>query len=378
MVVRACYFGAVVIAASALAPCAAAVAGAIPGNRAATASEVELLTRALEKTAADMGRWSYTETRLIRDEKGRVKSTVVVRYDPSKPYAEQWAPISINGKSPSSSDRDKYRRQGEREGKRSERGESSRRYSLGELLEVTKAKVARDDGAAFVFDVPLRVENNNRFPPEKFEVLIRVEKKVGAIGNIALRLRESFRSKLILKVKSGDGVLEFAAVDAQHPPTLTAIRGDASASILFVSVGGELDLKRTGFKRVKPYSERFEVKIGTLKSIDFLSKSGCGFPIRQASRQARGLSVEITVGRELVESAQGPEPVEGQPQMGSKVRSNVPAAEPALSLSKGCRSHFGQCTSLPLCSHYSPSSGGVKPRRSTFSAMARGKRKFSR
>ena len=33
--------------------------------------------------------------------------------------------------------------------------------------------------------------------------------------------------------------------------------------------GGSIELKRTELRRVKPYGDRFEVKIGTLKAIDF-------------------------------------------------------------------------------------------------------------
>jgi hypothetical protein len=89
------------------------------------------------------------------------------------------------------------------------------------------------------------------------------------LENIAVRLRGSIRSKLIVKVKSGEGTLHFAKIDPKHPPTLTSIKGDASASVLFVSIGGVLELKRTELKHVKPFDERFEVQIGTLKAIDF-------------------------------------------------------------------------------------------------------------
>jgi hypothetical protein len=250
---------------------------ALPGesvapSRAATAAEASLLMDALQKTAGDLGRWAYTETRVIRDEKGKVKSEAVIRCDPSKPYGEQWQPLSINGQPPTAKDREKYRKQGERAQKRderTERGQPDSRRTLGELIDPRTARVVRDDGARIIFEIPLRKDGNDRFPPEKFEVLARVERSSGALENIAVRLRESFRSKLILKVKSGDGTLDFERVDAKHPPTLTAIRGDASASILFVSVGGELELKRTALKHVKPFNERFDVQIGTLKAIDF-------------------------------------------------------------------------------------------------------------
>lgn len=241
--------------------------------RAASADEAMLLFEALEKTARDLRRWAYTETRLIRDEKGRVKTNLVLRHDPSKPYPEQWTPIAVNGQPPTKKDFDKYRRQGERAGQREEEIERGRRTetrkTLGEVIDPRAAKIVSDDGRRLVFEIPLRKEGNDRFPPEKFEVLARIDREQRALEHIAVRLRDSFRSKLVLKVKSGGGTMEFAAVDPKHAPTLTAIRGDASASILFVSVGGKLELTRTDLKRVKPYNERFDVQIGTIKALDF-------------------------------------------------------------------------------------------------------------
>jgi hypothetical protein len=237
--------------------------------RPATAAEIAVLTEALEKTAGDLRRWAYTESRVIKDEKGKVKSDVVIRYDPSKPYAEHYVPISINGKPPTASDIAKYRKQGERAEKRDANPANDRRKSLGEVLELRTTLVASESGQTLVFEVPLKKEGNDRFPPEKFQVLVRVNATTRALENIAVKLRGSFRAKLILKVKSGDGTLEFATVNPKYPPTLTAISGDASASVLFVSVGGELELKRTDLKHVKPFDERFEVQIGTLKAIDF-------------------------------------------------------------------------------------------------------------
>lgn len=242
------------------------------GPRAATADEGSLLLDALHQTAGDLGRWAYTETRILRDEKGKVKSEVVVRVDPAKPYPEQWTPLSVNGKPPAAKDIEKYRKFGERAQRRDERAERGRpdsRPTLGELIDPRTAKVVSDDGARLVFEIPLRKDGNDRFPPEKFEVLARIDRASRGLENIAVRLRESFRSKLILKVKSGDATLDFERVNPKFPPTLTSIRGDASASVLFVSVGGELELKRTELKHVKPFNERFDVQIGTLKAIDF-------------------------------------------------------------------------------------------------------------
>ncbi len=244
-------------------------APAVSTLRAATATELEKLNTSLEKTAADLRRWAYTEAQVFKDEKGKVKTDVVVRHDPSKPYPEQYVPLLVNGKPPAAKDLEKYRKQGERGRKRDENPSSDRRKSLGEVLDLRTAQVASETAQAIVFEVPLKKDGNDRFPPEKFQVLIRVNRTTFALENIAVRLRGTFRAKLIVKVKSGEGTLDFAVIDPKYPPTLTSVSGDASASVFFISVGGELELKRTELKHVKPFDERFEVQIGTLKAIDF-------------------------------------------------------------------------------------------------------------
>jgi hypothetical protein len=242
--------------------------------RAASSAELDLLNDVLHKTAADFHRWAYTEHRVMRDSKGRVKSDTLLRYDPSKPYAEQWTPLKIDGQEPTERERARYRRRGEKSASSGPMGNNAgvdkrRRPSLGELIDVTKSSIAAETSTHVVFEVPLLKNDNERFPPEKFLVLVRVGKAGGRLENVSVRLRESFRSKLVVKVKSGEGSLDFATVDPKYPPALIGIEGDAVASVLFLNVGGSMVLKRTDLKHVKPFDERFDVQIGTLKAIDF-------------------------------------------------------------------------------------------------------------
>jgi hypothetical protein len=243
--------------------------------RAATRAELELLNEALHLTAGDFNRWAYTEHRVMRDDKGRVKMDVLLRHDPSKPYAEQWVPLEIDGKEPSERDRAKYRRRGEKSAPSEKPAavtphpDNRRRRALGELIDVMKSSVASESATHLVFEVPLLKVGNERFPPEKFLVLARVTKEGRRLENVSVRLRESFRSKLVIKVKSGEASLDFAVVDPKFPPALVRIEGDAVASVLFFNIGGSMELRRTELKHVKPFDERFEVQIGTLKAIDF-------------------------------------------------------------------------------------------------------------
>lgn len=243
--------------------------------RVATPDEVGLLNDLLHKTADDLRRWAYTEHQISRDHKGNVKTDQLVRYDPSRPYPEQWTPLRIGGKEPSERDRERFRKRGEDAAKDPARngvqvgGRRSKRVSLGEVLDVPRASIAEETATHWTFDIPLMKVGNERFPPEKFQVHARVRKDGGLLESIAVKLRDSFRSKLVVKVKSGEGTIEFAQVDPKYPPTMVRVSGDASASIFFVNVGGSLEVTRTELKHVRPFDERFEVQIGTLKAIDF-------------------------------------------------------------------------------------------------------------
>jgi hypothetical protein len=242
--------------------------------RGATSDEIALLNEVLQKTAQDYRRWAYTEHLIIKDEKGRVKTDTLLRYDPSQPYPEQWTPIKISGRDPTDRERAKYRKRGEKGAPApgvlpGGPGQTNSRISLGEAIEVGKSSIASETATHLVFEVPLRKVGNERFPPEKFQVLVRIKKQERLLENISVNLRDSFRAKLVVKVKSGDASLDFAPVNPKYPAALVAIEGDAQASLLFVKLGGSMSLKRTDLKHVKLYDERFDVQVGTLKAIDF-------------------------------------------------------------------------------------------------------------
>lgn len=245
------------------------------GARPATREELALLHDVLHQAADHYRRWAYTEHRLVRDSKGRVKSETVLRHDPSRPYPEQWVPLQIDGREPTERDRARFRRRGEQSANsESQFGyvrhpDARNRRSLGELIQLEHATIARETPTHLVFEVPLLKQGNERFPPEKFQVLTRIRREGAVLENISVNLRESFRSRLVVKVKSGEGTLDFALVDPKYPPALVAIEGDAVASVLFVNVGGSMELKRTELRHVKLFDERFDVQIGTLKAIDF-------------------------------------------------------------------------------------------------------------
>jgi len=83
-----------------------------------------------------------------------------------------------------------------------------------------------------------------------------------------VHIRESFRLKLIAKVKAGEARLDFAVVDPKFGPVLTTLTGDFNVSLLFIPVNGTFTLTRADWKRVKSFDERLQVKLGPLQFLD--------------------------------------------------------------------------------------------------------------
>lgn len=235
-----------------------------------------LLDEALQKTLRDTDRWAFTQTWAEFDGKGKELKRAVVRFDPSKPYAEQYTPLSVDGKPPTEGDFRKYRRRGEKRGERAEKAEregaetaDKNRQTLGELMDIERATLTEEDATTITYEVPLKKEGNDRLPPEKFLVTARVNKVLVALESVSAKLRSPLREKIVIKVSAGEGHIEFKTVDPKHPPQLSEIRANGSGSIIFVPIGRSYELRREDYKRVKPFGDRFEVQIGALKAIDF-------------------------------------------------------------------------------------------------------------
>ena len=239
-----------------------------------------LLFDALTKVSQSFDRWAYTETRQVIDEHGVLRSEMILRFDPSKPYAEQYQILKVDGKPPSERQVKDYRRRGEKRGERFAKEEAEGKTPGSELprfglnggsasIDLRHAVVVSDDAESVTYEVPLRNDKTATIPVEKFQLMARVGKQSRAFENVALHLRSGFRVKLVVKVKSGGANMDFSVVDPQQPPVPTRLTGDASASLMFVNFKASFDVKRTDLKRVKPYSERFGVKIGPLKALDF-------------------------------------------------------------------------------------------------------------
>ena len=248
--------------------------------RPATALEISLFKTALKDSSQDTEHWAFTETTTQKFSKGEPKGDTVVRFDPSLPYPDQYQPVQIEGKPPTEKQLKSYRQRGTKRGERVARAAEAARNpgfvpppaqlriaGTNVTPDLEHPLVVQEDEGHVVFEVPVQTTNKD-IPVDKFQVLVTVGRPACFIEHVAFRVRESFHLKLIAKVKAGEASMDFSVVDPKFGPVLTDLSGDVSGSLLFIPMSAEFTRKRTGWKRVKSYDERFQVKLGPLQILD--------------------------------------------------------------------------------------------------------------
>jgi hypothetical protein len=222
-----------------------------------------LLEEAFRKFTENVERWAYTETIVRTDMRGNPEGETVVRFDPSKPYAEQIQPLKIEGRTPTPAEAERFRKRRER---RQQREESQ---TLGRLILPDQVTLLFENAETVTYEIGLRRTGNRRLPPDKFQVLVRLNKVRREFENITVRVREPFRVALVASVKSGRATLDFTSVSPEHPAPLGSIKAEGMGSMLLVRLTGNYELRRTDLRRVKPYSDNFTTSVGDLRVLDF-------------------------------------------------------------------------------------------------------------
>jgi hypothetical protein len=225
----------------------------------------------------DIDHWAYTETTHALDATGKQTRETVTRYDPSQPYAEQFTILSHNGKPPSEGQVKQARQRGIARGERLERpggqeNDAQPRVILNgspALADLEHATVVEETAQSITYAVPMRAESSKGFPVEKFSTHVRVNKTERAFEHVAIRLGAPVRMKVIAKVHQADFSIDFTTVDPQFSRAGTLYKDHMAMSAFFRKREGGHESVRGDFKRVTPYRDRFGVKIGPLRTIDF-------------------------------------------------------------------------------------------------------------
>ena len=236
-----------------------------------------LLDDAWTKYVEDIDHWAYTETTRAFDAKGKITRETTTRYDPSKPYAEQFAVLSHTGKTPLEQMEKWAHQRGIDRGKNLEReggveNDAQPRIMLNgapALADLENAAVIEENEHSITYVIPLRAEGGKASMIEKFETRVRVSKQQRAFDRVEIGLSKPTRMKVIAKVHALTLTIDFATVDPQFAPVATVSKDHVVATAFFRKREGGHESVRTDFKRVKPYRDRFSVEIGPSRTIDF-------------------------------------------------------------------------------------------------------------
>lgn len=257
-----------------------------------------LLNDAFNALVEDQGCWAFTETHNGAND-GKLRAESIFRCDPSLTYAEQRIPLKINGKPPTEKQLKEATDRAERAAKRRyeqqqkqpaapeepaaplaedkpkvRRADEVKLWVNGQLVtpEIDHAKVVSEDESSVTYEVPMRPEGKGGASAmlDKFELTARVNKVSHQFERATIRQRAPLRVKLIAKVTDSVLVFEFSTPDPRYPSVLTKATVDVQVALLFGKPRAmHNEMVRTELRHVKPYDDRFKVKSGMTRTIEF-------------------------------------------------------------------------------------------------------------
>jgi hypothetical protein len=252
-----------------------------------------LLNDAFNAFLEHQGRWAYTETHSPLGFSGRSGGETILRFDPSRRYAEQFVPVKLRGKTPSEKECKQWAERGEKAAKqRLDREQKLAAQSTGEekpavhpgdevqlrvsgqivTPELDRAKVVQEDETGVTYEVPMHPEGRGDANAmlDKFELTTRVNKQTHQFERATIRQRAPLRVKLIAKVTDTLLVFEFSTPDPRYPSVVTKFIADGHLA-LFFGKGHAMhnESVRTELRHVTPYDERFGVKVGPTRTLEF-------------------------------------------------------------------------------------------------------------
>jgi hypothetical protein len=209
-----------------------------------------LLAQALEQWKAGHGDIACTQHTRVLDDRGRVKTSRVERYDPSLPDAQRWRLLEIDGKPPTEQQRKEWETRKNRKPRKKGGAEPEQYLEFEHAVAVEMTdRIAR-------YEVNLRPETARLINVEKLSILITVDRETGALLHISAMLREPIRVLLgLAKITDVDLNVSFEAADADGPPAANEVQIGSSARVRLSKFGDPTEYRWSDFKRVTAYAE---------------------------------------------------------------------------------------------------------------------------
>jgi hypothetical protein len=257
-----------------------------PVNPATSSTVLNILRDALVTEAAESGRWAYTETSWQDLGGDKPKVLNIVRFDPSKPYAEQYMPVVIAEKEPTEKQRNNYRQRGERRRQEVAPAASpagpnpaltAEAYSAlpaqvssqAVTVNLNRAKVVAEDATSVTYELPITGSGKEEVAAGKFQVLIRVHRERRVLEQAVVKLTEAVWWGPA-RLRALEWHKDFTTINPRFAPQATSTSKIGKMGLLLIPANISTFTKRTDLHRVIPYNEGGGVKIGPVRLLEFL------------------------------------------------------------------------------------------------------------
>jgi len=208
------------------------------------AASPPLLARALDRWAANHQDVSFTQQTRFFTKDGALREERLERFDPSRPDAERWQLLEVNGAAPTDEQRQKL------EGRKNSRARPKVDAKPGDYLDLDHARVVSETAAEVRYQIPLRPEAQHLINVDDVEVVVTIDKRSGSIVGIGAALREPMRVLLGLAHVT-DLDVDFRLTPVTDGGTSTVAAG-SSARMKIMRFGRAVEYYWSGFKGVAP------------------------------------------------------------------------------------------------------------------------------
>jgi hypothetical protein len=215
----------------------------------ARAEAPALLRQAADKWMGERDNWAFTV--FVREFEGEnLKEERSERYDPSKPGAQRWELLAVNGKPPTPERREEW-------AKRKTKKRKNPGKPLDEYFDFEHATVVSEDATVARYHLPLQNTKSWLFPVDKVSLRITVNKATQAIEKVSAGIDEPFRVALgFAHIMDVDLAMQF---DPYHPNSEAgepaAANPEGKAKVVVSKLGQRMEYAWSDFKRVTPHPD---------------------------------------------------------------------------------------------------------------------------
>jgi hypothetical protein len=212
----------------------------------ARAETPELLAAAVKSWAAGADEWAFTQ-RVRTFDNDKLELDRVERYEPSRPDNQRWELLTIDGRSPTGDERNRWQhRKNRKPRKQSEK-------TIEEYLDFARASVAAETAEAVRYEVPVHKEASRLLPVEKFSVQLTVNKKTRTIEQVNAGLRSPIRVALgMARITDLDLDVRFDPVLEDFSDADPATKATGTAQVVLFKLGDRAEYSWSDFRQVKP------------------------------------------------------------------------------------------------------------------------------